>query len=82
MGAGVDDVTGACVGGVTGAWAELSSSDVEVLGETCDHEIPLGQSATVTHASIANNILTGDRFIIQAESNFKFQATALALVFV
>ena len=73
MGAGVDDVTGACVGGVTGAWAELSSSDIEVLGETCDHEIPLGQSATVIHASIANNILTGDRFIIQAESISSFK---------
>ena len=64
MGAGADDVTGACVGGVTGAWAGLLSSDIEPLGETCDHEIPLGQSATVIHASIAHNILTGDRFII------------------
>jgi hypothetical protein len=64
MGAGADDVTGACVGGVTGAWAELLSGDIEALGETCEHEIPLGQSATVIHASIAHNILTGDRFII------------------
>jgi hypothetical protein len=63
MGAGVDAVTGACVG-VTGAWAELLSGDIEALGETCDHEIPLGQTATVIHASIAHNILIGDRFII------------------
>jgi len=45
MGAEVGDVTGACAGGgVTGAWVELLSSDIEAPGTTATMKYHSGRT--------------------------------------